>query len=106
MPFERKGEWKIAPNDPRRADGIVHRYCPPEHVDSEMDRLFRIYNDEVVPRQYPVEVEAAVLGLCFVTGLAIMVAASLAFLVVVVLGQAALCWPTGCQVDDSACVLG
>lgn len=59
VPFERKGEWKIAPNNPRRPDGIVHEYCPPEHVDSEMDRLLSIYNDEVVPRQYPVEVEAA-----------------------------------------------
>lgn len=59
VPFVRKGIWKIAPNDPRRPDGVVHRYCPPEHVESEMDRLLRIYNDEVVPRQYPVEVEAA-----------------------------------------------
>ena len=59
VPFERKGEWKIAPNNPTRPDGIVHQYCPPEHVQSEMDRLFHIYNDEVVPRQYPVEVEAA-----------------------------------------------
>jgi len=59
VPFERKGTWKIAPNDPRRPDGIVHQYCPPEHVESEIDRLLRIYNDEVVPRQYPVEVEAA-----------------------------------------------
>ena len=59
VPFERKGEWKIAPNNPTRPDGIVHQYCPPEQVVSEMDRLFHIYNDEVAPRQYPVEVEAA-----------------------------------------------
>ena len=59
VPFVRKGVWKIAPNNPRRPDGVVHQYCPPEHVDAEMDRFFAIYNDEVAPRRYPVEVEAA-----------------------------------------------
>ena len=59
VPFVRKGMWKIAPNNPRRPDGAVHQYCPPEQVQSEMDRFFAIYNEEVVPRQYPVEVESA-----------------------------------------------
>lgn len=59
VPFVRKGMWKIAPNNPRRPDGVVHEYCPPEQVQSEMDRFFGIYNDEVAPRGYPVEVEAA-----------------------------------------------
>ena len=59
VPFVRKGVWKIAPNNPRRPDGVIHQYCPPEHVEAEMDRFFAIYNDEVVPRRYPVEVEAA-----------------------------------------------
>ena len=59
MPFVRKGIWKIAPNNPRRGDGVVHQYCPPEHVEAEMDRFFAIYNDDVAPRRYPVEVEAA-----------------------------------------------
>ena len=59
VPFVRKGVWKIAPNNPRRPDGVVHQYCPPEHVEAEMDRFFAIYNDEVAPRCYPVEVEAA-----------------------------------------------
>jgi len=59
VPFVRKGGWKIAPNNPRRPDGVVHQYCPPEHVEAEMDRFFAIYNDEVAPRGYPVEVEAA-----------------------------------------------
>ena len=59
VPFVRKGVWKIAPNNPRRPDGVVHQYCPPEHVEAEMDRFFAIYNDEVAPRRYPVEVEAA-----------------------------------------------
>ena len=59
VPFVRKGVWKISPNNPRRGDGVVHQYCPPEHVDAEMDRFFAIYNDDVAPRRYPVEVEAA-----------------------------------------------
>ena len=59
VPFVRKGAWKIAPNNPRRPDGVVHQYCPPEHVEAEMDRFFAIYNDEVAGDRYPVEVEAA-----------------------------------------------
>ena len=59
VPFVRKGMWKIAPNNPRRPDGAIHEYCPPEQVQSEMDRFFAIYNEEVAPRQYPVEVESA-----------------------------------------------
>ena len=59
VPFLRKGVWKIAPNNPRRPDGVVHQYCPPEHVEAEMDRFFAIYNDEVAGDRYPVEVEAA-----------------------------------------------
>lgn len=35
----RRGEWKSVPNNPTRPDGVVHAYCPPEHVGSEMDRL-------------------------------------------------------------------
>ncbi len=35
----RKGQWKIRPNNPRRQDGFVHEYCPPEQVQAEMDRF-------------------------------------------------------------------
>ena len=57
-PFERKGQYKLHPNNPRRRDGIVHEYCPPEHVQSEMSRLFSFY--EAMRRQtLPTEVEAA-----------------------------------------------
>jgi hypothetical protein len=28
-----KGKYKDRPNNPKRADGTVHQYCPPEHVD-------------------------------------------------------------------------
>lgn len=41
-----KGQFKQRPNNPMR-NGIVYNYCPPEQVDSEMDRLVRIFNDEL-----------------------------------------------------------
>ena len=37
------GEFKKLPNNPTRADGGIHEYCPPEHVDSELDNLLEIY---------------------------------------------------------------
>jgi hypothetical protein len=30
-----KGKYKEQPNNPKRADGSMHEYCPPVHVDSE-----------------------------------------------------------------------
>ena len=44
VPLER-GTWKTQPNDPKRPDGLLHEYCPPVHVDAEMDRLIAMYND-------------------------------------------------------------
>ncbi len=35
-----KGKFKELPNNPKRPDGSVHEYCPPIHVDSEIDKLF------------------------------------------------------------------
>ena len=58
VPFRTKGRWKIQPNNPRRVDGQVHEYCPPEHVQAEMDRFFSLYRD-IGERGYPVNVEAA-----------------------------------------------
>ena len=58
VPFRTKGRWKIMPNNPKRPDGHVHEYCPPEHVQSEMDRFFALYQ-EIQVRDYPVNVEAA-----------------------------------------------
>lgn len=40
----RRGEWKIRPNNPRRADGHVHEYCPPEQVQTEMDRFLEFHD--------------------------------------------------------------
>lgn len=56
--FETKGQWKIRPNNPRRADGRVHEYCPPEQVQPEMERFLAFY-DRIAQRDYPVNAEAA-----------------------------------------------
>ena len=50
------GTYKTRPNNPIGRDGLVHHYCPPEQVASEMDRLLAMHreHDEVAP-----EVEAA-----------------------------------------------
>ena len=57
MPL-RKGEWKVRPNNPRRADGFVHEYCPPEQVESEMER-FLAFHESHKDRNLAPEVEAA-----------------------------------------------
>lgn len=44
MPL-RHGAFKIRPNNPRRPDGKVHQHCPPEQVDSEMDRLVEMHHE-------------------------------------------------------------
>lgn len=35
----RRGAYKMRPNNPRRSDGEMHEYCPPELVEEEMARL-------------------------------------------------------------------
>lgn len=35
-----KGQWKRQPNNPKRPDGSVHEYCPPELVQEQLERLF------------------------------------------------------------------
>ncbi len=39
----RKGQYKLRPNNPRRQDGFVHEYCPPEQVQTEMDRFLAFH---------------------------------------------------------------
>jgi fido (protein-threonine AMPylation protein) len=52
-----RGQYKTTPNNPLRDDdGLLHEYCPPEQVASEMDRLVQIY--ETLPVAFP-EVRAA-----------------------------------------------
>lgn len=40
-----KGQYKKLPNNPRRLDGEVHPYCPPELTAEEMESLIRMYRD-------------------------------------------------------------
>ena len=61
----RKGAYKERPNNPRRDDGFVHEYCPPEQVDSEMDAFLEFHRAHA-DRDLPTEVEAAWLHHAFV----------------------------------------
>ena len=54
----RRGDYKVWPNNPRRPDGVVHEYCPPEQTRSEMDRLLDMHHGHA-ERGLPAEVEAA-----------------------------------------------
>ena len=38
-----RGKFKEHPNNPRRPDNSIHEYCPPLHVDSEVDNLLEMY---------------------------------------------------------------
>ena len=58
VPFRLKGQWKLRPNNPRRLDGVLHEYCPPELVQDEVDRFLALHR-EIERQGYPVEVEAA-----------------------------------------------
>ncbi len=48
-----KGRFKERENNPTREDGTIIMYCPPEHVESEMDTLIEIYNDLSEKRVHP-----------------------------------------------------
>jgi Fic family protein len=53
-----RGQWKQYPNNPSRPGGEVHEYCPPEHVDAEMDALVKMHLEHV-ENAVPPEIEAA-----------------------------------------------
>jgi len=53
-----RGDWKQQPNNPKRPDGEVHEYCPPEHVGAEMDRLIAAHQEHL-KEGVPPEIEAA-----------------------------------------------
>lgn len=40
------GDWKREPNHVRRPDGTLLEYTPPEHVQSEMDALVEMHEDQ------------------------------------------------------------
>ena len=52
-----RGTWKLHPNYPTR-DNITYRYCPPEQVGSEMDRLITMHVEHS-KIGVPPEIEAA-----------------------------------------------
>ena len=54
----RRGQWKIRPNNPRRQDGFVHEYCPPEQVQGEIDRFLDFHISHAGMNLAP-ELEAA-----------------------------------------------
>ena len=54
----RRGEYKSLPNNPTLPNGVVHQYCPPEHVASEMDRMCDLHRRHIEAEVAP-EVEAA-----------------------------------------------
>jgi fido (protein-threonine AMPylation protein) len=51
-----RGVYKRRPNSVILPNGERHEYCPPEHVDAEMDRLISLYH--ALPKEFP-EVRAA-----------------------------------------------
>ncbi|MHB8172287.1 MAG: Fic family protein [Thermincolia bacterium] len=38
-----RGQFKKHENNPKKSDGVVFLYCPPVHVESEIDKLLDIY---------------------------------------------------------------
>lgn len=48
-----KGKFKERENNPTRNDGTKILYCPPEHVEAEMDRLMIIYEELVEKGVHP-----------------------------------------------------
>ena len=40
-----KGAYKTLPNNPRRPDGFLHTYCPPELTKEEMENLIYFYRE-------------------------------------------------------------
>lgn len=56
-----KGKFKERENNPSRQDGdnkVTYRYCPPEHVDAEMDNLILIYEDLLKRNIHPLIIAA------------------------------------------------
>jgi Fic family protein len=52
------GDWKKTPNNPTRQDGALHEYCPPEHVQSEMEKLLK-WHSQHAQANISAEIQAA-----------------------------------------------
>jgi len=48
-----KGRFKERENNPTRPDGVKILYCPPEHVEAEVDKLIQIYNQLTTAKVHP-----------------------------------------------------
>ena len=53
----KKGEYKILPNNPRRPDGVIHEYSPPEFTKEEIENLVKMYRE--ADTSHPAEVKSA-----------------------------------------------
>lgn len=53
-----KGQFKKFENNPKRADGTIFLYCPPVHVDAEVDNLISILSDLEVRKIKPIIIAA------------------------------------------------
>lgn len=53
-----KGQFKKFDNNPKRADGTIFLYCPPIHVDSEIDHLISILNQLEEQQTKPIVISA------------------------------------------------
>lgn len=53
-----KGQFKKQPNNPRRADGTICMYCPPEQTESEIDSLLILYQNLIQKNIKPVIIAA------------------------------------------------
>lgn len=48
-----RGRFKERENNPTRSDGTLVMYCPPEHVEAEMEKLIEIYNTLTNQKVHP-----------------------------------------------------
>jgi Fic family protein len=53
-----KGVWKKLKNNVEHPDGTIFEYCPPEHVDQEMDNLLALHRKHM-EQKIPPDIEAA-----------------------------------------------
>jgi Fic family protein len=53
-----RGKFKIRENNPMRSDGTQIMYCPPDHVEAEMDNLISIYQDLEEQKVHPMIIAA------------------------------------------------
>lgn len=53
-----KGVFKTHPNNPVRDDGTVHQYCPPIHVDSEIENLLNWFSGYISSNEDPIVLAA------------------------------------------------